>query len=114
MTVSGSFLDATGGQTTVDEGFYTILEDGREIKATGSIGQNISTFTTDIPIPHTFRDGAYDIYISDHQLTAAEIASRVRVPVNQPVVNLPPNQRVTGPVGPPPSTYNPAGSIGVH
>jgi hypothetical protein len=114
ITVSGSFLDASGAQTTVDEGFYTIVEDGREIKAIGSVGQNVSSFNVDIPIPHGLRDGAYDLYISDHQLTAAELASTVSMPQNQPVFNLPPGTRVVGPTPPQPSVYNPAGGIGVH
>lgn len=115
ITLAGSFLDPAGTPATVSEGYYTILEDGREIKATGSIGQNISTFNMDIPVPLGLRDGAYDLYISDHQLTAAEIASRIRVPANAPIVNLPPGQvRMVGPTPPPPSPYMPAGSIGVH
>jgi hypothetical protein len=114
ITVSGSFLDAAGAQTTVDEGFYTIVEDGREIKALGSVGQNVSSFNVDIPIPHGLRDGAYDLYISDHQLTVAELASTVSMPQNQPVFNLPPSTRVVGPTPPPPSPYNPAGNIGLH
>lgn len=115
MVVSGSFLDASGAPATVDEGFYTILEDGREIRATGSLGHSISSFNVDVPIPHSFRDGVYDIYVTDHPLNATDLAEKVRLPVNQPMINLPNTpQRLVGVTPPQPSLYNPAGTIGVH
>ena len=116
ITVAGQFLDDKGSATTVQEGFYTILEDGREIRAIGSLGNNVSSFNTPIPIPHSLRDGAYDLYVSDHQLTASEIAQRVRVPVNQPILNLPPGLGSVAPPGPavPSSQYSPVPGVTVN
>ena len=116
ITVSGQFLDDKGAATTVPEAFYTILEDGREIRAIGSLGNNVSSFNAPIPIPHSMRDGAYDLYVSDHQLTASEIAQRVRVPVNQPILNLPPGLGAVAAPGPavPSSQYAPVPGITVN
>ena len=116
ITVAGQFLDDKGSPTTVPEAFYTILEDGREIRAIGSLGNNVSSFNAPIPIPHSMRDGAYDLYVSDHQLTASEIAQRVRVPVNQPILNLPPGLGSVAAPGPlvPSSQYSPVPGVTVN
>ena len=116
ITVAGQFLDDAGSATTVGEAFYTILEDGREIRAIGSLGKNVSSFNAPIPIPHSMRDGAYDLYVSDHELTASEIAARVRVPVNQPILNLPPGLGAVAAPGPlvPSTQYAPVPGITVN
>jgi len=78
VTATGMFKDASGQAVAVPEAFYYVFEDiganGRELRARGSLGKNVSRFSQNIPTPN-FRQGVYTIIIADiaNQLSEQEI-----------------------------------------
>lgn len=75
-TLVGRFVDEQNRTVAVKEGWYYVFEDiginARELKLSGSLGQNVSTFKQNLPTT-AFRSGTYSVRIIDRPLTPAEI-----------------------------------------
>ena len=101
VTAVGLFKMNDGKAVSVPEGYYYVFEDigvnGRELRARGSLGRNVSRFSQNIPTPN-FRQGRYTILITDTPLSEQEIG-----PINLG----------TGPYGAGVEQGSPTGSLNV-
>jgi hypothetical protein len=75
-TLVGRFVDEQNRAVAVEEAWYYVFEDiginARELKLSGSMGKNISTFKQNIPTT-AFRSGTFTVRVIDRPLTPAEI-----------------------------------------
>lgn len=75
-TLVGRFVDEQNRAVAVREAWYYVFEDigvnAKELKISGSLGKNVSTFKQNIPTT-AFRSGVFSVRIIDRPLTPAEI-----------------------------------------
>lgn len=72
MLLEGAFLDSAGNTITVPKGYYYIFRDtglstGYQYVYGGSLGDNVSTFRTNVPTTF-FQEGSYEVVVSDEPI----------------------------------------------
>jgi len=84
IRLQGQFEDANGNLATVPVGHYAVFEnvpagsyakEGRLLASTGIVGQNVSSFRTDIPTDN-WRTGPYTVYISNAPIRSDPLAGK--------------------------------------